>query len=90
MELPEEHPVTKAFSEPDGFTPLGGESIMDVMERTNDFLNEKVYPLLEQGTDVLVVGHGLMNSTIILNVMKLPVSKLWDEGIENCVLKKLI
>lgn len=90
MTLPEGHPVRSAFFDPAGYVPSGGESITDVMGRTGDFLNEKVYPLIEQGSDVIVVGHGLMNSTIILNALKLPVSKLWDEGIENCVLKKLI
>ncbi len=90
-EVGEEHPVKRAFYDPEHFVPAkGGESIRDLIERTRDFLEERVYPLLAEDKDVLVVGHGAMNSSMIVNVKKLPIERFWEEGIENCVLKRLI
>ena len=60
------------------------------MERTNEFLNEKIYPLIEDGKDVLIVGHGAMNSAIKCNVRKLDLKDFWVDGIENCKLMQLI
>ena len=89
--LPDDHPVCAAFRDPVGYIPgKGGESIAELIARTRDFLEERAYPLIEQGKDVLIVGHGAMNSAITVNVRKLPPEKLWEEGIENCVLKRLI
>ena len=90
-ELSDDHPVKKAFRDPEHFVPAkGGESIKQLIERTGDFLHEKVRPLLDKDMDVLIVGHGAMNSSIIVNVKELPVEEFWNEGIENCVLKRLI
>ena len=89
--LPDDHPVIAAFRDPENYVPgSGGESIRDLIRRTDDFLVSRVYPLLEKGDDILIVGHGAMNSSIIVNVKKLPINRFWDEGIENCKLKKLI
>ena len=89
--LPEDHPVRDAFRDPDNFHPApGGETIRELLKRTGDFLEDKVYPLIDEGKDVLIVGHGAMNSALTVNVKKLPVEKFWEEGIENCVLKQLI
>ncbi len=89
--LPEDHPLRDAFRDPANYVPeKEAESITDLIGRTGDFLDEKVYPLIEEGRDVLIVGHGAMNSALTLNVKKLPIEKMWDEGIENCVLKRLI
>ena len=89
--LPEDHPLRKAFRDPVNYTPPGGaESLPHLLERTGQFLEEKVYPLIDQGKDVLIVGHGAMNCSLILNAKKLPLDKFWEEGIENCVLKRLL
>ena len=89
--LPDDHPVRDAFRKPEDFVPAkGGESISKLIARTDDFLRSRVYPLIKEDKDVLIVGHGAMNSAITLNVKHLPIEKFWDEGIENCVLKKLI
>jgi len=52
-------------------------------------LREKVDPLLELGKDVLIVGHGAMNSSIVCQKKNLPIEKFWSEGIENCKLMRL-
>lgn len=80
------------FEEPEKYLerPEGGESILDLMKRTKEFLEDKVYPLLEEGSDVLIVGHGAMNSAIKCNAKKLDLKDFWVDGIENCKLMKLI
>ena len=45
---------------------------------------------LAKGKDILIVGHGAMNSSIICQVRGRSYAHLWDEGIENCKLKRLI
>ena len=62
----------------------------ELFERTGDFLREVVHPLLEQGKDVLIVGHGAMNSSIVCQVRHIPIERFWEAGIENCKLMKLI
>ncbi|MBP5252358.1 MAG: histidine phosphatase family protein, partial [Lachnospiraceae bacterium] len=85
-------PVNTFFTSPETYheAPPGGESIDDLMNRTGEFLNEKVRPFLEGGKDVLIVGHGAMNSAIITRIRNLPLEDFWNEGIENCKLKKLL
>lgn len=84
-------PINAFFLDPENYVASkGAESIQELLSRTSEFLNEKVYPLLFEGKDVLIVGHGAMNSSIICNVMHRDISEFWASGIENCVLKKLI
>ena len=85
-------PVSDFFNRPECYdqVPEGAESMDDLFRRTGELLDEKVYPELEKGKDVLIIGHGAMNSAIISQIKKLPRSEFWSEGIENCVLKKLI
>ena len=84
-------PINKFFWEPEKYkTPVdGAESIDELFARTGEFLREKVDPLLEQGKDVLIVGHGAMNSSIVCQVWGMPVKDFWSAGIENCKLMKL-
>lgn len=86
-----ECPVRELFFNPAGYKAVGGaESIEELIERTGSFLEEVAYPLVNEGKDVLIVGHGAMNSAIIGIVRQKPVEKLWEEGIENCRLIKLL
>lgn len=68
----------------------GGESLEALYKRTGEFLTEKVNPLLEASRDVLIVGHGAMNSSIVCQIQNIPVEKFWSAGIENCKLKRLV
>lgn len=89
-----QHPelnVYKLFKDPCNYTPdKGAESFDELIKRTSDFLNEVALPLVNEGKDVLIVGHGAMNSAIINNLRKVPLQNFWDEGIENCRLIKLL
>lgn len=84
-------PINVIFKEPEkyDFEIEGAESWDDLFKRTGDFLNDKVYPLLKEGKDILIVGHGAMNSSIVCQVRKIPIKDFWSAGIENCKLMKL-
>ena len=84
-------PINQLFYAPDQYTspPGGAESLDDLFARTGDFLRERVDPLLAEGKDVLIVGHGAMNSSIVCRRKGLPVSQFWSAGIESCRLMEL-
>jgi len=85
-----ECPVRVLFFEPENYKGVeGGESMEELMARTGNFLEEIVKPGLQNGKDILVVGHGAMNSSIICQVKERPLSDFWKEPIENCKLKLL-
>lgn len=84
-------PINLLFQNPQAYVAVeDGESMAQLYERTGEFLNEIVKPTLEKGMDILIVGHGAMNCSIICQVKNLPLEKFWSEGIENCKLKKLL
>lgn len=85
-------PVNVLFKEPEKYTEAfeGAESFEDLFARTGEFLREVVNPLLEQEKDVLIVGHGAMNSSIVCQVKEMPIKDFWSAGIPNCKLMKLI
>ena len=85
-------PINVLFHSPEKYTdpPGGAESLYDLFARTGAFLRERVDPLLKEGRDVLIVGHGAMNSSIISQIRQLPREQFWSAGIENCKLMKLL
>ena len=86
-----ECPVRELFFNPSGYKAVdGAESLEELLKRTGDFLEDTVYPLLKEGKDVLIVGHGAMNSAIIGHVWQKPLDKFWETDIENCKLITLI
>ena len=85
-----ECPVRNLFLNPAEYYPDGGaESIEQLKERTGIFLEEKVKPLLADGKDVLIVGHGAMNCSIINNLRQADKAHFWDGMTDNCVLVNL-
>lgn len=87
-----ESPVKTLFFHPEQYTdpPEGAESLDALFARTGAFLQEVVEPVLADGKDVLIVGHGAMNSSIISRIRGLPRSEFWSAGIESCKLMRLI
>lgn len=84
-------PINVLFKNPGNYHGASdAETFEELYHRTGEFLNEVIYPLLDEGKDVLIVGHGAMNCSIICQVKNIPVEKFWDAGIENCKLKQLI
>ena len=84
-------PINMLFHHPELYSspPGGAESLDDLFARTGAFLRERVDPLLKEGKDVLIVGHGAMNSSIVCLVRQLPRAQFWSAGIENCKLMRL-
>ena len=84
-------PINVLFQAPENYiTPPGGaESLEDLFARTGAFLRERAEPLLQEGKDVLIVGHGAMNSSIVSQLRHLSRAQFWSSGIENCRLMKL-
>lgn len=86
-----ECPVRELFFSPASYKPVGGaESLEDLIKRTSEFINEVALPQVNEGKDVLIVGHGAMNSAIIGQIRNTPIEKFWAEGIENCRLIRLL
>ena len=85
-------PINVLFFTPERYVspPGGAESLDDLFARTGAFLEEKADPLVKEGKDVLIVGHGAMNSSIVCRVRNLPRSRFWSAGIENCKLMQLV
>ena len=84
-------PINVLFRSPEKYDspPGGAESLDELFERTGAFLRERAEPLLKEGKDVLIVGHGAMNSSIVCQVRQLPRAQFWSAGIENCRLMRL-
>ena len=83
-------PINELFHHPESYQVVeGGESLEELYARTGAFLKEIVEPVLDQGKDILIVGHGAMNSCIVCQVKDIPVEKFWSTGIDNCKLMKL-
>jgi probable phosphoglycerate mutase len=85
-------PINVLFKNPENYiTPVkGAESLEELYSRTGSFLKEKVEPDLKQNKDILIVGHGAMNCSIVCQIKGLPVKEFWSAGIDNCKLMRLI
>ncbi len=83
-------PINVCFQNPAQYRGVeGAETFEELFARTGSFLKEVVEPLLAQGKDVLIVGHGAMNSSIVCQRRNLPLERFWEAGIENCKLMEL-
>ncbi len=87
-----ECPINVLFRKPEAYTQSvgGAETFGELFARTGEFLREEADPLLEQGKDVLIVGHGAMNLSIISRIRGLPIEAFWTPGIESCRMIRLI
>ena len=84
-------PIRKLFKDPANYPGVeDGETFDDLFARTGSFLKEVVQPQLDAGKDVIIGGHGAMDSSIVCQVQNIPLEKFWDAGIENCKLMKLL
>ena len=91
LEIPD-CPVNVLFQNPENYiVPVeGGESLDELFARTGAFLEELVLPKVRDGKDVLIVGHGAMNSGIISQIRKYSRADFWKAGIPACELIQLI
>lgn len=82
-------PINVIFKHPEDYKESigGSETFDELFERTGSFIKEVVDP--QSDKDILIVGHGAMNSSIICQVNNLSIDKFWEAGIENCKLMRL-
>lgn len=84
-------PINVFFQNPSQYAGAeGGESFDELFLRTGSFLKDRVAPLLKENKDILIVGHGAMNSSIICQIREIPLDRFWEAGIENCKLIRLV
>jgi len=83
--------VNVLFQKPEQYkADKGAESMEELFARTKAFLEELVYPDLESGKNVLIVGHGAMNCSIISQIRGYDLSGFWDGMTDNCELICLV
>lgn len=85
-------PINDLFRKPEEYIPPegGGESLEELYARTGTFIQEVLEPELQSGKDILIVGHGAMNSSIICQMKGLPLKDFWSAGLEQCKLMQLL
>jgi broad specificity phosphatase PhoE len=80
-----EHPLHDFFCRPQCFCPRGGaESFQEVMARGQAFLRERIVPLEESCSRILIVAHGAFNRCLLSAVGPIPLEKFWEIGLPNC------
>lgn len=84
-------PINVLFKAPENYVESvgGAEAFAELFARTGAFLKEVVEPQLQAGKDVLIVGHGAMNASIVCQIKDLPIKDFWSAGLEQCKLLQL-
>ena len=84
--------INVLFNDPENYIAPedAGESLDELYARTGSFLEEVIKPLHEAGKDVLIVGHGALNSCILTQAKGLPRKDFWSHGIVQCRLMTLM
>ncbi len=85
-------PINVLFNSPELYrSSIGGaETFEELYDRTGGFIKEVIEPGLHEGKDILIMGHGAMNASIICQIKKLPIERFWSAGLENCKLMRLV
>lgn len=83
--------IAPLFNCPEKFVPAkDGETFDEVFKRAKDFCDDIILPQIETGKDILVVGHGVMNTSIYCHLNNISLKDFWNQGIENCKLIKAL
>ena len=84
-------PINLIFRKPEEYIESigGAETFAELFARTGSFLKEVIEPQLQEGKDILIVGHGAMNSSIICQVKNKPIEEFWSAGLEQCKILQL-
>lgn len=84
-------PINVLFKQPENYkAACNAESLEELYLRTGEFIKEVIEPELKRGLDILIVGHGAMNLSIVCQIKNIPIDKFWSTGIEHCKLLKLL
>lgn len=84
-------PINILFKEPEKYIESvgGAETFAELFARTGEFLKEIIEPQLQEGKNILIVGHGAMNASIICQRKNIPIEKFWSTGLEQCKMLEL-
>lgn len=83
--------VYNLFKDPEHYQAVNGaESFEELYARTGEFVEEVIEPGLAQGQNILIIGHGAMNCSIINRYKNIPLSNFWECGHKNCQLIRLV
>lgn len=78
-------PIWKFEFDTENYIPAdGGETFEEIFERTSNFFNEVVMPMEDKYKNVLIVGHGCMNRTILNTIMGRELKRFWEIKLDNC------
>lgn len=85
-------PINVLFQDPAAYTESvgGAETFEALFARAESFLSETALPEVRKGKDILIVGHGALNSAMICCIKQLPISQFWSSGLEQCKLLRLL
>lgn len=85
-------PINVLFKNPEKYSipAEDAESLEELYARTGEFIKEIAEPELKQGKDILIVGHGAMNASMVCQIRDIPVEKFWSAGLEQCKLMRLL
>lgn len=85
-------PINVLFQNPEQYVESvgGAETFEELFARTGEFLKEVIEPQLQAGKDVLIVGHGAMNASIVCQIKDLPIKDFWSAGLEQCKILQLV
>ena len=50
----------------------------------------KIWQQIKEDKDILIVGHGAMNASIVCRIKNLPLSEFWSAGLEQCKMMRLL
>ena len=53
-------------------------------------IEKVIEPQLRQGKDILIVGHGVMNASIVCQIKDIPVKDFWSVKMKNAELVRLL
>lgn len=84
-------PINIIFNNPKKYRDSvgGAETFAQLFARTGSFIKEVIKPQLQAGKDILIVGHGAMDASIICQIKDMPIEKFWSFGLEQCKIIKL-
>ena len=89
--LKEDVPYRFFFTNPDKYhAPEGGEEFSEVIDRTAEFLKEKIEVLAETANSsdpvrIMLVAHGALNKGLMCTLEGNTVEKYWGRGLQkNC------
>ena len=73
------------FHAPEKYDPLDGETFQSVMDRTKNFLEERVEPLKNDYNRIMIVGHGAMNKGLMCHILNHGIKDYWSGDLQkNC------